>query len=343
MRAVTVLALALGGLWLETSAAASPSAAKVRLSVAREAGAEACPSASALSDAVTARLGRNPFVESAEEQVEVTFHADASGTGSMRAEIRIRNADGRLAGERTLSAQAGSSCETLGAAAALAIALHIDPDAALSKPAQPKPTAEPLPSPSPPPPPAQPVPTVPAPPRSAGTQTIFEAGVGWWSEGLPGVSPVVLLGGGAEVVPSFWLRLSGMMAPEQRSTDRRFAFGLTAGFLGACYDVVKVGSPERGRGPFFSVAPCANLGFGELHAVVFTLVPTEPGTRLWVAGDVEALIRFSPVAPLDFELGLGAVAPFVRHRFYVIGETSTVFQQPPLVPIGKLTVGVHFF
>ena len=132
-----------------------------------------------------------------------------------------------------------------------------------------------------------------------------------------------------------------MVAPEQRTADGRFAFGLTAGFAGVCFDALRAGTP--GRSAAISLATCVSVGIGEVHSVVFRLLPTEPGTRLWGSGAFDLLVRLAPWSgPLDIELGLGVMTPFVRHRFYVIGETSTVFQQPALVPMGKLQVGVHF-
>lgn len=327
------------------AAAPSGESVQVRLSVVRSAGAESCPSASAVATAVRGRLGRNPFAEGAADQVEVTF-APASDATVLRADIRVRDENGASKGDRTLHGAGGAGCEALGAAVALAIALHIDPDAALTAPKPPPP--------APPPPsavattaaPAAPLaPPAPAPTPAPQRAMILVGGVGLLSEAVPGVSAVAQIGAGAEVVAGgrLWVRLTGLLVPEQRTADRRFAFGMTAGFLGACFDALRVGKPAEG--PALSLAPCAHVGVGEIHSVVFSLLPTEPGTRVWVSGAAELLLRvspFSPAVPLDIELGLGFLTPFVRPRFFVIGENSTVFQQPVVIPRGNLMVGVHF-
>lgn len=325
------------------AAAPSGEPVQVRLSVVRSAGAESCPSASAVASAVRGRLGRNPFAESAADQVEVTF-APTSDVTVLRADIRVRDENGASKGDRTLHGAGGAGCEALGAAVALAIALHIDPDAALAAPKSPPPPP-PSPVPATAAPAAPPAPPAPAPAPGPPRGMTLVGGVGLLSEAVPGVSAVAQIGAGAEVVAGgrLWVRLTGMLAPEQRTADSRFAFGMTAGFVGACFDALRVG--KIAEGPALSLAPCVHVGVGEIHSVVFSLLPTEPGTRVWVSGAAELLLRvspFTPAVPLDIELGLGFLTPFVRPRFFVIGENSTIFQQPVLIPRGNLMLGVHF-
>ena len=84
---------------------------------------DACPDASAIESAVSARLGYVPFVDDAPLRIEV--HVRRAGR-TRRAVLRVTGADGSPRGERTVESS-GSGCDELARALALAISVAIDP------------------------------------------------------------------------------------------------------------------------------------------------------------------------------------------------------------------------
>ena len=103
---------------------------RVRLSYAREAGTETCPDEAALRAAVIARLGRDPFLESARATVSVRMTALGQ---RVKALIQTDNLGEQSAGEREVSSDV-RECTELVSSAALAIAIAIDPQL-LARPA----------------------------------------------------------------------------------------------------------------------------------------------------------------------------------------------------------------
>ena len=127
------LALVLGG----ASALGAPREhATVHLSYARETGAEQCPDETSLREAVSARLGYDPFDDGAPRVLRARVHRAG---GSLVAHVELRDSGGVVQGERDLRG-AGSDCAELATAMAIAISLGIDP---LSAVALPQPPARP--------------------------------------------------------------------------------------------------------------------------------------------------------------------------------------------------------
>src|SRR5207302_586377 len=88
------------------------------------------------------------------------------------------------------------------------------------------------------------------------------------------------LGLAGEVLLTPWLaaRAGAVLFPEVRTPapDPNFAFGLTLGWVGACFDAVRRES--------LSVGACAALSAGLTHAVVYYPDATAPGQRMVWAG-----------------------------------------------------------
>lgn len=152
MRRAHVLAFAA----LALGAAAAPARAETprrsSLSWVRLEGAEACVSTQALARAVEERLGRAAFVPPSEADVSVEGRVERGkpvrGAPLFRAHLEVRDPRGALLGTRVL--EAVGSCDALTRPVALALAVMIDPAAALGgKP-------PPAPPPPAPPPPAAP-------------------------------------------------------------------------------------------------------------------------------------------------------------------------------------------
>ena len=117
-----------------------------RLTYERDPAATSCPNERELRDAVSARLGYDPFARAAANRVSVTLTRAGRG---LDARVVATDGAGHTTGSRRLTS-ATDDCAELGSALALAISIAIDP---LGLPAAPSPApvvreAAPLPLPS---------------------------------------------------------------------------------------------------------------------------------------------------------------------------------------------------
>jgi hypothetical protein len=149
-----------------------------RLSYARGQGAERCPEEETLRAAVAARLGYDPFRPDASQTVTASIRHTPTrgGEGALRAEVRLVDVAGAVAGTRQLSA-AEDDCADLVASMALAISIAIDPQSQLG-PEAPR-AVPPVQAPSSPPPgaparaePAAHAPALVEPPAPAGSSAV---------------------------------------------------------------------------------------------------------------------------------------------------------------------------
>ena len=100
--------------------------------------AEACPDAGAFGDAVTARLGYDPFSASAGRRVIARVeHAGSAYRGS----VDLRDARGALLGSKTLEAR---KCDDLVSAMSFAVSMALDPRRTLRGPPAPAPVPAPM-------------------------------------------------------------------------------------------------------------------------------------------------------------------------------------------------------
>lgn len=90
-----------------------------------------CVSEEELKHAVSARLGRDPFVPEGQGEIAVDGRELPAPAGRWRARIVQRERDGRVLGTRDLEA---TSCEELRRSATFVVFLIVDPDAALGGP-----------------------------------------------------------------------------------------------------------------------------------------------------------------------------------------------------------------
>jgi hypothetical protein len=303
-----------------------------RLSWVREDSAESCPDARVVAQRVREHLGRDPFSESAGIAAEIVV---AGQSGGFVARIRIRGEGSGLRGERILTSD--ENCDTLASAVALALAMYMDPNAAL-RPHAPEPQAL---VPSAPPAAQQsavalPAANLPEPSTddSRGHGGAVAGGVLVSNGLLPGLSPGARISAELRPLPRLRVLVTGGFLPEQHTADRRFAFGLAAGGAGACVDLVAT--------PFVELAPCASILAGEIHSVVLVLSPTTPGGRLWMGAAALAQARFHVLPPLFVEIGAGAWIPFLRHTFEVTSWPQPIFQEAALAPVVDFGVGSEF-
>lgn len=376
-RAGPIGGAALAGLLCVTISAA-PAAAEgetVRLSWARGAGADSCISAAALAERVEARLGRDAIAESAPRSIEGVVVREEE---RFLARIYIRDEGGALLGAREID-DASPSCSALDAAVVLAVALAIDPNAALAPPRAVVPT-------NPPPTSATPPPASATPPPSPSTLPPSQSGAPSAEPQEP--RPAAIPAPSAAAAPPFATPLAAPQPPPPAraptldplfvaSTVRvLFASGLLpSGALGFS-SAAEVGAgrlrgtagllwfPEvdAADGSFsFGLAAgslggcvdphvrstlrlglCAGALAGAFHAVTRAVTPTNPGDRAWVAASVAGRAELRLAGPLIAHTSLEAVIPITRYRFVVLGREAPVFEPPPVAAIAAVGLGVMF-
>lgn len=319
----------------------------VRFAWVRGDGADRCASQQQIAEQVTARLGKSPFAADASRSIEAIVTGSAR---RLKARIFVRGKDGALLGSRELTSEA-ADCASLEAASVLAIALAIDPEAAMRPPAPP-----PRPPPPPPvvrlpatPPPLPALPLPPAEPMAAPLPAALAPPViereGLGNSGialrggagfglLPGPAPAVSLAAHVGVARPVQITAEAMWLPETRTSDARFGFGLAALSLGACFVPV--------RAPAVDLAACAAVWGGAIHAVVYDLQPAAPGDYGWAAASATPRLRVRLGGRLHAEVGAHLIVPINRRSFAVRGWADPVFQQAPVTVLTFAGLGVHF-
>ncbi len=319
-------------------AAQVPRTASLRVTGGRP---DDCPDAAALAEDVRRRIGRDGLVEESSRQITVRF--DAVRRARRTARLVLREVGERDA-VRTIS-QPGPGCAELADAVALAVALIIDPDAALRPPASAPPP--PLATPTlvcpvaecptcavcpPPPPPAPPLPAprpLPAPPAP----TIWLRVTGGSSLGLD-PSPSVSVGLSLDVGLSrrWGLQVGALLVPTHPTDDGIVGVGRTFARAGACHDWAP--GPVR-------LGLCAGAMGGAVHLSALSLQPVEPGDRFW-AGlwfDGHAHVAIGRL----FSLGLQArgVVPVLSWAPRIEGRREPSFEPSPVAFEGDVTLGVR--
>jgi hypothetical protein len=314
-----VLALALTG--ARTARAGSSPLPQVRLIWVRGEGTDGCSDGASIASRVSQRLGRSVFSDFALIRIEGVIERE---DGQWRAHLYMRGADGRLEGVRHLTSDA-PDCEALDAAATLAVALAIDPESALRPP--PTPTA---PAPSSrsaadsaqavapvvvvaPPPPA----VLKEQPRREDVDLSVDALASFGL--LPKTSVGMSLSAGVEVARFTEVTVGALYLPEVHTPNGDFAFGLTAGWAGACFLPVEA--------PRARLSLCGMGLLGAIHSIVLAFEPTNPGDRIWAAVALSARVRVRVVGPLSVDVGGDAIAPLTRDDFSVMNGPNKVFQE----------------
>ncbi|MGE0787394.1 MAG: hypothetical protein AB7S26_17105 [Sandaracinaceae bacterium] len=343
-------ALALALVWPATVRAQVGGGEGARLRWVRLGSAETCVDQSALEREVVRRLRRDPFGGRAQ-----TIEGSIAREGERWVARLFTQEDGSPErGERELTSDS-EDCHALDAAIALAIALAIDPDAALAPPPDPEPPLErdPEPDPSPIEPPPDPEPRLAdpsdPPPRPAEDDAIDVAtpstpldarvmvGAYLAIDLVPGVAGGLALNTDARLFEILRWRAGVIFSPEVGSggMDGSFSFGLTAAALDLCVEAFRVG-PLIGEG-------CVGGAAGAIHAVVFDLVPAQPGDYAWGAVRATAELGVLIEERVYLALAIEGTVPLVRWAFRVVGRENPEFQQPYVVPGGRLSAGVQFW
>jgi hypothetical protein len=317
---------------------------------------EGCPPAAAVEAEVTRLLGASSAASATPLSVDATVQEEKPG----RFRVRLETPGEGGPHVRELEAQ---SCAAIADAAALIIAMMIDPAAVAAAPAPapapvsapasasapapaPAPASAPAPAPAPasasapaPAPASAPVPPripVPVPVRAASRPPFLILPRALLDIGsLPGVSFAagaafgVLLGAyRLEAGISYWFPRSAVLSTQTASGGD---IDLLAGTATACRDI-PLGASR------FAVSPCLGFELGRLHAAAFGVQQARDGAALWAA--LTAGGRFSLRATRRFGLvlGLDAAVPFVRPSFFITGLGDV---HRPSAAVARLTAGVE--
>jgi len=301
---------------------------------------EACPDERAIRAEVDRRLGRSSFAEEAPRSIVVLYRPPLRGR--RRARITVREGDGQ-ASTRDLS-QDGPRCEGLSEAVALAVALVIDPDAALRPP--PATAAAPADTPtvpiSCPEAPATSCPecaTCPSPSPPAATAPRRSLPASWiaLSAGVAvGVAPAPSLGVGlSAMVPlqAHWsLDLGASYLFPVTTLDGTASIGRTVARVGACLDTTPT---------WVQFGGCASVLGGAMHLVALSLQPVEPGDRAWLGASAEAHARLLPGDRWVISAQARAVVPMLTWAPRIEGASTPSFSPPPVAFEADLAVGVR--
>jgi hypothetical protein len=308
--------------WVAAAAAPRP----VTLSYLRDPGAEACPDERWIRQAVSARLGADPFVEAGEVRIEARISKAARG---LIGTIAVTDNAGARLGRRELASATGD-CLELASAMELAMAIAVDPQY-LTRPPPAEPAPVVAPAPVPPPPASVPAP-VPQPPPVVPSSSVglqLHAGA-LGAFGLsPNVVPAAVLGASLR-----WSRLSvGIEARADLASTVSFGPGrVTSSVL------------------LGSIVPCALIGrfavcgLISAGAIQFT-GEIVPPTRRESSPLVLAGLRGRAELPLTATLSL---QPFVDVQAVLIRTTVVSGDQPvwvtsPVAASAGLALGVQIF
>jgi hypothetical protein len=322
--AATFVAVCVSTAW----PAAAAETAGVHLSWVRDDASAECPDAAGIEAEVARRLGEDPFRRAPAQFIEamVTRQADTYAVS-----IAMRGPDGKLIGNRSLTSQS-ADCGSIATAAALTIAILIDPDAMLRSAAAPPPRLETAHAPAPVPPEATPA-------GSRGRVGAFAAG-GWGV--LPGLAPGVGLAATIDVAERLAVGAVVASFPERRASGANdgFAFGVSYLELLGCFVAAGAGGLDRVRWEL-----CVGVAAGALHVAVDAPNPIDPGQR-WHLAATQLTRVIIPVLRDGFvELGLEAAEPYPRRAFFVEGRPAgmdTVFTQSPLALTGFAGAGLRW-
>lgn len=297
---------------------------------------------------VAARLGYDPFVVTATQQVEglVTKEGDHYIVA-----LFDRDARGALIGSQSFASES-SDCRVLDAALVLALALAIDPESALvTHEASATPVDEPS---------ARPPTNGPAvleigtssahvasaaaelgrpyaPPCNDASPAHVQAGAVSTLDMIPGLATGFEVRTDARLYDVLRGHIGAIFLPEQRtseSTVARFGLSLAAAMIG-------LGIESPPVGPFlFSID--ASIALGTLTVSVVAPMPTDPGVHFWSAALVRGRVSLVPIEPLIVSVGVGLLVPFVSHSFRVEGHSQPDWTPAPIAPVFDAGLGVRF-
>jgi hypothetical protein len=307
------------------------SARAVHLSWVRAPEALECGDAGQVQADVVRRLGKSPFSEPSKIFIEATISKPDS---AFVAQLEMRDQAGASLGSRRVASEA-ASCTSLVAAAGLAIALMIDPDAALAPPSA-------LAPPPPPPPPPAPSKTSVASsrePAMRAPQLTFGASALVAARVLPQAAWGVRLGAEQKLLARVHAELSLSFLPQVRQELRGVdvGFGLTYGSLGICYEPLAAAR--------VTLAAC---GFGQIGAMsvnAYEPARSRAGQLPWSTAGVGLRAGWVLAEPLLLRAGVEGTLPIQRREYAVARATEpalVVFRDPAFAATLHLGLALRF-
>lgn len=296
----------------------------VRLHWVRLAGTGSCIDAQALEARVRERLGSDPFDARATRAIEGVVRR-SGGTWAAEIAVRARGSDAEPP-SRELKSQA-ADCSALSDAVVLAVALAIDPAAALSAPPRSAP---------PKPPPVPPAAAAMAPPpRSPGVSGRADVGI----VAQAGLLPHASLGAGLVSAAAVSRRLEIAVGVElfpavDAPGSPPYTIGLARGSAEMCVRLAHVARLD--------LHGCGGPSAGLVDAALLMGDRAQPGQRFWLGADagVEAAVAVS--RSFAMRLGVAGVVPLTRYRFSVDGTDATLFRQRAVAGTAQADLELRF-
>ncbi|HET9953804.1 MAG TPA: hypothetical protein VFQ61_04855 [Polyangiaceae bacterium] len=324
-----------------TAAREAGASEPVRLQWVRLEGAGSCIDASSLSERVRRRLGNDPFQPQAQRSIEGMVRREA---GTWRAQIAVRaHATDTEPAVRELKSTS-QGCESLGDAVVLAVALAIDPEAALAasaSEASPPATQAPANAAPAPTPVSREVPArAPDVPREAPPRTSPSGRVAAGAVAQAGLLPHVSFGGGllaaAALSSTFDVGVQARVFPAVRGSNGEFNFqiGAAAGALQLC-----AGLPASTA---MLIHVCAGPLLGLMHAALLSGERSQPGERAWLGAELGADLDLRLTRWSALLLGARGVLPITRYRFAIEGSGGTIFRQAALAGMVQAALQLRF-
>jgi hypothetical protein len=298
--------------------------------------APSCPEKSELVRQIALRVPRATEVSAPPSEVAAAVAIEVEA-GRYHAVIDLQRPDGKT--RRDVDA---TDCEEVTRAAALIVALAIDPDAALRpapEPAQHEPEpvrAAPAPAPAlTPQPSTEPRPV--SPPASRALPWRFELGAELGASGGVGPDPVLYEGGFVEAG-----RAAGpVFAPAARISLRHGRSQVATEAGSAELDLLTFGvaaCPLRFGTQWFA-EPCVTFDYARLRGTGYqTRAPASATAAFWAPG---ALVRAGTIAfdRLTLSVEAGATTPLSHDRFFFAPDT-TAYRVPSLTGYAGIGLGV---
>jgi hypothetical protein len=325
------------------------------LSFVRGTGAEGCPSRQDLEREVSTRLGHSPFDSGAPKSIEILTEGTPAG---FRSVVTVLDRDGKVLGRRVLLGDE-PSCAPIFSATALAVALLIDPEAALSRdaraneavgrfeveappppPIAPPPSILPVapPSPAPPPPQNRAPSAPPAPPAREAHGVLLGADAAVTAGLVPEVSPGVGIFANGRLGPRFGLSLSALYVfKAEASDDNAAVLDISLTSFGAALTISAV---DTGA---FELVPDAGLMAGALHAAVREGEVIDSGDQAFFALGFGLRAQVRVVTGFYLAVRAGGAVPLVRRGLFVREADEPIWRQPPVSGLASFGVGWAFF
>ncbi|WP_437735636.1 hypothetical protein [Sorangium sp. So ce1335] len=292
-------------------------------------------------DEVRSEIARLLGASEQHQPIEVEIAVARAGGARLRLDLRIRAPS---PGERVLR---GDDCASMSRAAALIVAMSIDPDAVArnaaaepaAQPAPPSAVAAPVAAAPRPPPPAPPAPPAAARPPAAAERDLRAAI--WLSAHIeqalvPAVGVGLAAGGG---IRSGWLRADGAAGVVPSSSSR--IAGMAAGAEFRLW-FLEVDACARALERPLSVYVCA---LGRQHWLLARGREVDEAfsrTAPIFAAGLGALVEWRIAGPLRGEGALHAVVPLRRPRFVVENVEGDVYRPPAAGLSSRLGVALAF-